>query len=682
MRNFIENLQSIFSEFIDETHYFFEIKKQSMPFINDLFKYIQQSVSHKSHDQASILYAFFDAKFLSYLYNYSIDESSSSNDKYQSFEILLYLCYQALIDEETASKSFLVNYSSTYETNRNLLIRILDQKLSIYLEELSLPSSVSYRYLQIYLSHCSRNSFSLRLNDFECLLNLYSQLFRVYRRDIVICEEILINLKNFLTNFFVQIQEKFSSNDDWQHFRKLIDAFWQMTLNKNSSLNSSIRLQIIQIKQILFQDDEIRLNDIDKLANDPSYFVRIQTYRLAKNFFYENQSQLLKPMNKHKEIFDYFKEKHLLTDQFRYYLSDLSEYLSGQITYDFVKMFFNKQISKNLLRHILNSNSIESVLQHYQKDSKYSIKDFPWDIFEKIIPEKFYCRIFSNYFFADRSQLNSMFPDMKSAILKYFPQIQANLFVCSLKNNENQQKINECRQFIEQLMTKTEYNRLIKQNLTKIIYFLLISFVNDQQNEFSDSWAPEPIQPANTWTQIRHTFEYIKQILHAKTFIDILLKLTDIGDILLSLSSQIFSSISLHEQLRLFHVFSLFLNEILLNSMDNDYLHSVLRDSTYMILRFIETSSTKQYNELYEENLNEKIRNLICQLLDQLCLKGLDFDSRIYLEHIPDIISILINYESVLKRERIQPIFNHIYQVIKFNNESIHMFLTYTIQKL
>jgi len=111
-------------------------------------------------------------------------------------------------------------------------------------------------------------------------------------------------------------------------------------------------------------------------------------------------------------------------------------------------------------------------------------------------------------------------------------------------------------------------------------------------------------------------------------------------------------------------------------------LHSVLRDSTYMILRFIETSSTKQYNELYEENLNEKIRNLICQLLDQLCLKGLDFDSRIYLEHIPDIISILINYESVLKRERIQPIFNHIYQVIKFNNESIHMFLTYTIQKL
>ncbi len=66
----------------------------------------------------------------------------------------------------------------------------------------------------------------------------------------------------------------------------------------------------------------------------------------------------------------------------------------------------------------------------------------------------------------------------------------------------------------------------MKQNLTMIILHILLTYSNDQQNEFYDQWLPEPILPANNWTIIRHTFEYIKQIMNGKTFIEILIKLT------------------------------------------------------------------------------------------------------------------------------------------------------------
>ncbi|CAF3405429.1 unnamed protein product, partial [Rotaria sp. Silwood2] len=125
----------------------------------------------------------------------------------------------------------------------------------------------------------------------------------------------------------------------------------------------------------------------------------------------------------------------------------------------------------------------------------------------------------------------------------------------------------------------------------------------------------------------------------------------DICEILLHLSSNFFSTNSLHEQLRLLNVFSLFLNNILLNSLDNDYLHSILRDSTYILLRYIEQNSQKKYLKIYQQELNDKILNIICKLLHQLCIKGLDFDSLIYLHHIPDIVSTLINYDQHLTKE-------------------------------
>ncbi len=154
------------------------------------------------------------------------------------------------------------------------------------------------------------------------------------------------------------------------------------------------------------------------------------------------------------------------------------------------------------------------------------------------------------------------------------------------------------------------------------------------------------------------------------------------GEILLCLSSNLFSSNSLHEQLRLFHVFYLFLTDILLDSLDNDYLHSILRDSTYILLRYIEKNSRRKYLKIDQEELHEKIFYLIYQLLHRLCIKGLDFDSSIYLNYIPDIISILINHHEYLPNQSIDKILFDIYQFIKSNKDPIFIFLTYTIQKL
>lgn len=116
--------------------------------------------------------------------------------------------------------------------------------------------------------------------------------------------------------------------------------------------------------------------------------------------------------------------------------------------------------------------------------------------------------------------------------------------------------------------------------------------------------------------------------------------------------------------------------------MDNDYLHSILRDSIYFLLRLIEKKSKTKYEEIYQEELNDKILNLISLFIYQLCLKGLDFNLQIFLHYIPDIIINLINYEDFLTRERIQKTLIHIYQSIKLNNQSKFCLLAYAIQKL
>lgn len=121
---------------------------------------------------------------------------------------------------------------------------------------------------------------------------------------------------------------------------------------------------------------------------------------------------------------------------------------------------------------------------------------------------------------------------------------------------------------------------------------------------------------------------------------------------------------------------------MLLNSLDNDYLHSVLRDSTYILLRFIEKNVQNQKLKLYQQELNNKIINIVCKLLHQLCKKGFEFDSSIYLHHISDIVSTLINYDQYLTKERVQIILIDIYQFIKHHKDSIYVFLSYTIETL
>jgi len=116
--------------------------------------------------------------------------------------------------------------------------------------------------------------------------------------------------------------------------------------------------------------------------------------------------------------------------------------------------------------------------------------------------------------------------------------------------------------------------------------------------------------------------------------------------------------------------------------LDNDYLHSILRDSTYILLRYIEKNCSKKHRETYQQELNDKILNIICKLLHQLCIKGLDFDSSIYLNHLPDIISTLVNYDQYLTKERIQIILIHIYQFIKHNNDPTFILISYAIEKL
>jgi hypothetical protein len=662
---FIENLQILFNELTDETNYFYS-KNQEIPFINDFLNYLQNSISKFP----SVLYPFLDAKFLSYLYNYSTQEISiknSSNDKFQSFEILLLLCYQALYDEQSNSNSFLFQYCSNYQTNLNLLIRILDEKIYFYLEELSLPDEISYEYLNKYLNHHQ----IIRQNDFEFLLNIFSQLFRIYRRDIIYCEKILSLFKFFLQNSYSIISKKFFLNQNWIHFKKLLDAFWQMTINKNILLNSQIRKLIIEIKQILLNDEEIFLDDIEKILNDSFYLVKIQGYKLCLNLFYE-KNFCLKSSNEQKKILDYFlTKKNSLSILFLSYLLNISEFISYEIIFYLIKISLENKLLRNLIKYIIpKDRSIYLILQYYhQRLSSYEIKDFPWEFFNSI--ELYNSFIFSTYFISDRQQLYSIFSDIKSSIIEYFPQLQAYILLLLVKNYKQGEEI---LQVLEKMITKNEYNRLIKQNLTMIIFHILLTYLNDQENEFYDKWSPEPILPAYNWQIIQNTFDYIKQLVHGKTFGDILIKLTDIGEILLCLSSKIFSTNSIHEQLRLLNILSLFLNDILLNYLDNDYLHSILRDSTYILLRFIEKNSQKE--------LNEKILNITCQILYQLSIKGLDFNSEIYLHYIPDIITTLINHDQYLTKERIEKILIQIYQFIKQNNDPIFIFISYTIQKL
>lgn len=388
-----------------------------------------------------------------------------------------------------------------------------------------LPNPISYQYYYRYLSFiCQSKKHLIRLNDFEFLSNIFSELFRIYRRDKILCQELIKNLELFLEIY--SNNDLFLNNQNWIHLKKLIDAFWQMTINKNNSLNNSIRKYIIQIKNIFIQNEDILYDDIEKLFHDSSYFIRLETYKYSLNLFY-HQNSLLKSSKDQKEILNYFQRKKFLNILFLSYLLNISEYLTYEISFYFIQMNLDKkQISNNLIPN----KSIELIIQYYQQRLTNHIKDFPWKLFHFIQTKDVYNSfIFSTYFLSTtshRQQLNAIFPDMKSSLVEYFPQLQAFILPILANKLNNYKQMEENRQLIEKMLTKNEYNRLIKQNLTMIIYHILLTFSNNQQNEYYDQWAPDSIQPTFHWDIIINTFDLIRLSTNGKSFIDVLIKLT------------------------------------------------------------------------------------------------------------------------------------------------------------
>jgi hypothetical protein len=554
---FIESIQIVFTELTDETNYLYT-KTQEIPFINDLLEHIKTSIYFSSSSSLlkpvlpslnkipSVLYGFLDAKLLSYLYNFATQELSikkladiegiqcpidnQSEDKIsliQSFEILLHLCFQALHDQQYSSNSFLLKHSLNYQSNLTLLIRILDEKIYFYLEELSLPDPISYEYLNKFFSHlCSQSDFNIRQNDFELVTHLFSESFRIYRRDIRLCQQLFIFFRLFIKNFYKKIRDQFFSNDNWLHIKKILDAFWQMTIHKNILLNNSTRKLIIEIKRILNQDEEINLDDIQLILNDSSYFVRLEAIQLCLNLFYENKN--LKSSDEQNKICQNLIENNSLSILLFCYLANTSEYISRQIAFHLIQLGIEKKLSGNIIKHILPKNvPIQAIIQYYHQQLSYEIKDFPWEFFNMNSMEQYNSFIFSTYFLSmgkDRQQVNAMFSDIKSSLIEYFPEIQAYLLPLLANRTKENIRAEEHRQMIEKLITKTEYNRLMKQKLTMIILRLLLTYWNNKENQFYDQWAPQPIIPAYTWSILKNTFEYIKQIMNAKIFIELLIK--------------------------------------------------------------------------------------------------------------------------------------------------------------
>ncbi|CAF4644588.1 unnamed protein product [Rotaria sp. Silwood2] len=247
---------------------------------------------------------------------------------------------------------------------------------------------------------------------------------------------------------------------------------------------------------------------------------------ISKDFLLNNQYRL-KSSNEQKEIYQYLIEKNSSSILLLYYLSNISEYLLRQISFHLIEFTFKNKLSKHIIKHILKNIPIESIIQYWHKQSLYKIKDFPWEFFNINSIEQYHSYLFSTYFLSSltyRQQLDSIFHDTKSSIIEYFPQLQAYLLPLLANKINDYKQAEENRQLIEKILTKNEYNRLMKQKLTMIILHLLLTYSNNEENEFYDKWSPEPILPAYTWPILSNTFDYIKQIMNGKTFSELLIK--------------------------------------------------------------------------------------------------------------------------------------------------------------
>ena len=243
-----------------------------------------------------------------------------------------------------------------------------------------------------------------------------------------------------------------------------------------------------------------------------------------------NDQYRLKTSNEQEKIYQYLIEQNSSSILFLCYLSTISEYLSRKVTFHLIEFGLKNRLSEYTIKHILPTNvPIQSIIQYWHRQSSYKLKDFPWNYFHIDSIEQYYSFLFSTYFLAsfnDRQQLDSMFHDMKSSLIEYFPSIQAHLLPLLANRNKSNSYIEEIQSLIEKIITKIEYNRLMKHKLTTIIFNLLLTYWNNEENEYYDSWLPEPILPAYNWSILRNTFNYIKQIMNAKTLTELFIKST------------------------------------------------------------------------------------------------------------------------------------------------------------
>ena len=270
-----------------------------------------------------------------------------------------------------------------------------------------MPDPISFEYLDRFLSHLTTTSFvHIRWNDFEFLANLFHQLFCFYRRDIRLCERIMSFFHLFLQRIQHKVRTHLSNHDDWSQLSQRIDAFWQMTLNRNSSLNSQLRRSIIQIKRVLINDEEeMAREELQSLLDDPSYFVRLEANRLCLHLFDQSNGEQstetedhaslgfffgaketsddrrLKTTNEQEKLYRSLMEQNSSSLHLLCQLAPRSEYLSRQVVFRLIELNMEHKLSNELLQGILPSVPIEALLQSWHRQTAYSINEFPWTSF-------------------------------------------------------------------------------------------------------------------------------------------------------------------------------------------------------------------------------------------------------------------------------------------------------------
>lgn len=133
---------------------------------------------------------------------------------------------------------------------------------------------------------------------------------------------------------------------------------------------------------------------------------------------------------------------------------------------------------------------------------------------------------------------------------------------------------------------------------------------------------------------------------------------------------------SIHDQLRLLNVYSLFIQEILFVQLDYDYLHSIFRDSVQFLLRFI----SKFDEQCSPPEIKEKILQLVCHLIDELCSKAFEFDGEVFRHQLIDLIRIFLENQRKFPLELVRSMFRQISTKIRHLNDEKTNFFKFLIE--